>query len=87
MPTASTVEEQRIARTFSTDLDIARAAKLQPIVAIARSLGIEDNELDLYGSYKAKISLNVLDRLGYHPDGKLPLSPQSRQRRWVRAKR
>jgi formate--tetrahydrofolate ligase len=53
------------------DLDIARAAPLKPIAEVARSLGIEEDELELYGQYKAKVSLDVLQRLKDRPDGKL----------------
>jgi formate--tetrahydrofolate ligase len=54
-----------------SSLEIARAAVLQPIQRIAAKLGIEDDELELYGRYKAKISLSVLDRLNDRPRGKL----------------
>ena len=54
-----------------SDLEIARAARLKPVTDIARSLGIENDELELYGRYKAKISLDVLQRLKDSPDGKL----------------
>ena len=53
-----------------SDLEIAQAAKMKPIVEIADSLGIEDEELELYGKYKAKVSLDVLERLKDKPDGK-----------------
>ena len=71
MPAGSALEEERIATAFPTDLEIARAAQLRPIVEIARSLGIEESELELYGRYKAKIHLSVLDRLRQRTDGKL----------------
>lgn len=56
-----------------SDLEIAQAAKLRPITDVAQDLGIEPDELDLYGRYKAKVSLSVLDRLAGVPDGKLVL--------------
>jgi formyltetrahydrofolate synthetase len=70
MPTEFVVEEERKAR-FPTDLEIARAAHLKPITEIAAALGIEESELELYGRTKAKITLDVLERLADRPDGKL----------------
>ncbi len=55
---------------MKSSLDIARAAKLRPIVEVARELGLHDNELDLYGTYKAKIQPGALARLHDRPDGK-----------------
>ena len=57
--------------TIPCDLDIARAAHLKPITEIARGLAIEEDELELYGRYKSKISLDLLDRLKDAPNGKL----------------
>jgi len=53
------------------DLDIARAARLKPITEVAKALGIGDDDLELYGRYKAKISLDVLQRKKDSPNGKL----------------
>ena len=53
------------------DLDIARAARLEPIAEVARTLGIGEDELELYGRYKAKVSLDLLQRHKDRPDGKL----------------
>ena len=55
---------------FKSDLEIAQAADLQPIVEIARDLGIED-QIEQYGHYKAKIGLDVMN--SNRPDGKLVL--------------
>ncbi len=63
-------EAQVIAR-FPSDLEIAQAAELTPISAIAESAGIAPQELELFGSYKAKVTLGVLDRLKDCRDGKL----------------
>ncbi len=52
------------------DIDIAQAATLKPIRQVAEEMGLEENELELYGDYKAKIKLEVLDRLADAPDGK-----------------
>ena len=58
---------------LKTDVQIAQEAKMLPISEIAGSLGIKEDELDLYGKYKAKVSLDVLERLEDKPDGKLIL--------------
>jgi len=58
---------------MSTDIEIAQQAKLQPIVDIAKGLGIREEELEAYGRYKAKVSLDVLDRLKGGKDGRLVL--------------
>jgi formate--tetrahydrofolate ligase len=55
---------------MKSDLEIAQAATLLPIVEVARRLGLSEDDLDLYGKYKAKIHLDVLDRLAGRPDGK-----------------
>ncbi len=52
------------------DIDIAQAATLKPIRQVAEEMGLEESELELYGDYKAKIKLEVLDRLADAPDGK-----------------
>ena len=52
------------------DLQIAQEAKLKPITEIAASIGIKEDELDLYGKYKAKISPDILNRLQDRPQGK-----------------
>ncbi|ABW19663.1 formate--tetrahydrofolate ligase [Alkaliphilus oremlandii] len=58
---------------MKTDVQIAQEAKMLPIADIAAGLGIQDDELELYGKYKAKVSLDVFDRLKDKPDGKLIL--------------
>lgn len=54
-----------------SDLEIARAHRMTPITEIARGIGLDDDEIELYGRYKAKIGLSALDRLRDRPDGKL----------------
>ena len=56
-------EEERI-RHMATEQDI------QPILEIADSIGLVPDDLDLYGKYKAKVHLDVLDRLADRPQGK-----------------
>ena len=55
------------------DVDIARNTELKKINEIALVAGIEDDELELYGKYKAKISLDAMTRLKDKKDGKLIL--------------
>ena len=57
-------------RSVPSDLEIAQAAKLKPITEIARQIGIKEDEIELYGKYKAKISLSILGRLKNKPQGK-----------------
>ncbi|MFH1009595.1 MAG: formate--tetrahydrofolate ligase [Candidatus Latescibacterota bacterium] len=53
-----------------SDLEIAQAAKMKPIREIAESLGLVEDDLDLYGKYKAKVHLDVLDKLKDRPNGR-----------------
>jgi formyltetrahydrofolate synthetase len=55
---------------FPTDLEIAQAAELKPILEIAAMLGLTEDDLDLYGKFKAKVHLDILERLADRPDGK-----------------
>lgn len=56
-----------------TDIEIARNAEIRPIREIAKNLGMEENDLELYGKYKAKISEEYLQKIQDRPDGKLVL--------------
>lgn len=56
-----------------SDLTIAQQATLLPIKQIADTLGLSEDDLDLYGKYKAKLSYDVLERVKTNPDGKLIL--------------
>jgi formate--tetrahydrofolate ligase len=58
---------------MTTDLAIARAAKLRPIAEIAANAGISADALDPYGRFKAKIRLDALPGLNQRPDGTLIL--------------
>ncbi len=58
---------------MKTDVQIAQEATMLPIVDIAAGLGIQEDELELYGKYKAKVSLDIFDRLKDKPNGKLIL--------------
>ncbi|HPK26419.1 MAG TPA: formate--tetrahydrofolate ligase [Anaerolineaceae bacterium] len=52
------------------DIEIAQAATLKPIAQVAEEAGLLPEEIELYGDYKAKIKLSVLERLADVPDGK-----------------
>ncbi len=54
-----------------SSLEIAQSATLRPISELAQDVGLLPDEVELYGRYKAKIDLSVLDRLADRPDGKL----------------
>ena len=58
---------------MKTDIEIAKEAKMLPITEIATVLGIEDDELELYGKYKAKINDAFLKRMADRKNGKLIL--------------
>jgi formate--tetrahydrofolate ligase len=56
---------------MKSSLEIAQEAVLKPIEQIAEEVGLEDEEFEPYGRYKAKIDLGVLDRLAETPNGKV----------------
>lgn len=56
-----------------SDIEIAQKAKCLPIKEIAKSLSIEEDDLELYGKYKAKLPLSLVDKYSDRPDGKLIL--------------
>lgn len=56
-----------------TDIEIARNAEIRPIREIAKALGMDEDDLELYGKYKAKISEEYLQKIQDRPDGKLVL--------------
>lgn len=58
---------------MKTDIEIAQEALLEPVIGIAGQLGLSDEDLELYGKYKAKISNSCLERIQDNPDGKLIL--------------
>jgi formyltetrahydrofolate synthetase len=53
-----------------SDIEIAQAGKLKPILQIADEVGLKPSELELFGPYKAKVHLSVRDRLAKRPNGK-----------------
>ena len=56
-----------------TDIQIAQSCKLKPINQIGEDLGIENDELELYGKYKAKLNNDLWERVKNKPNGKLVL--------------
>lgn len=58
---------------MKTDIEIAREAVLEPIVTVAGQLGMHDDDLELYGKYKAKITEEYIKSIQDAPDGKLIL--------------
>lgn len=52
------------------DIEVAQSAKLKPIIQVAEELGLQDDEIEFYGPYKAKVKLEVLERLKDVPNGK-----------------
>ena len=58
---------------MKSDVQIAQEVKLKPIIEIAKKLKLTEEDIDLYGKYKAKISLSVLEKLKSKKEGKLIL--------------
>lgn len=56
-----------------TDIEIARETKLRKIVEVANDLGIDEEDISLYGKYKCKIDNSVYDKISDRKDGKLIL--------------
>ncbi|ACA58686.1 formate--tetrahydrofolate ligase [Candidatus Desulforudis audaxviator] len=54
-----------------SDIEIAQRAKLKPIIEVARDLGLAEEDLELYGKYKAKVDNGLWERLRDRPPGKL----------------
>ncbi len=58
---------------MKTDIEIAQEAKMIPIKDVAATLGIAEDDLELYGKYKAKLGEELWDKIKDRPDGKLVL--------------
>jgi formate--tetrahydrofolate ligase len=56
-----------------SDIEIAQKAKMLPITEVAAKLGIQEEDIELYGRYKAKLSMGILNKLAKNPTGKLVL--------------
>jgi len=55
---------------LKSDIEIAQEAKMKPIIEIAESMGLKEDDIELYGKYKAKVKLEVLDRFKGKPNAK-----------------
>ncbi len=62
-----------VVSSMKSDIEIAQAARPRPITEIAGRAGLLEDELELYGRYKAKVLPAAFDRLRATPDGKLVL--------------
>jgi len=60
----------KFVRPTPSDIDIAQAAEIKPIIQVAEEVGILPEELELYGPFKAKVKLEILERLKDRLDGK-----------------
>ncbi len=58
---------------MKSDIQIAQEAKMEPIIDIAKKMGLSEDDIELYGKHKCKISLDVLNRNKDKKDGKLVL--------------
>lgn len=58
---------------MKTDVKIAQEAKMEPITKVAKKIGLENEDLELYGKHKSKISLNAFNKFKDKEDGKLIL--------------
>ena len=58
---------------MKNDIEIAQSAKMEPIINIAKKIGLGEDDIELYGQYKCKISLDAIKRLENNKDGKLVL--------------
>ena len=58
---------------MKSDIEIAQEAALAPVKEVAAVYGIREDDLELYGKYKAKITDELWDRIKDRPDGKLVL--------------
>lgn len=59
--------------SYKSDIEIAQSTELKPIYKIAEEAGIDNNYLELYGNYKAKVNYNLLEDLKNKKDGRLIL--------------
>lgn len=57
--------------SLPSNIEIAQSTELRPITEVAAKVSLCEDDLELYGKYKAKVNLNVLERVENHPDGRL----------------
>ena len=65
--------EERLVEMMKTDIQIAQESKMLPIKEVAKQIGIAEDDLELYGKYKAKLSSEFMSKLEEKKDGKLVL--------------
>jgi methylenetetrahydrofolate dehydrogenase (NADP+)/methenyltetrahydrofolate cyclohydrolase/formyltetrahydrofolate synthetase len=70
MPKQFVPTKLKLVRPVPSDIDIAQASDIKPILQVAEEVGILPEELELYGPYKAKVKLSILERLKDIPNGK-----------------
>lgn len=58
---------------MKNDIEIAQSAKMEPIINIAKKIGLGEDDIELYGKYKCKISLDAIKKLENNKNGKLVL--------------
>src|SRR5512136_1990777 len=58
---------------MKSDIEIAQQAQMKPILEIGQSIGLTEEDIELYGKYKGKVSLNTWERIKHQPSGKLVL--------------
>ncbi|HII4500157.1 TPA: formate--tetrahydrofolate ligase [Clostridium perfringens] len=58
---------------MKNDIEIAQSAKMEPIINIAKKIGLGEDDIELYGKYKCKISLDAIKKLENNKEGKLVL--------------
>ncbi len=70
MPKQFVPTQLKLVRLVPSDIDIAQASDIKPIALVAEEVGILPEELEFYGPYKAKVKLEILERLKDIPNGK-----------------
>ena len=58
---------------MKSDIEIAREAIMEPIITVAGRLGMTEDDIELYGKYKAKLTEEYMEKIQSSPDGKLIL--------------
>ena len=70
MPKQFVPTKLKLVRPVPSDINIAQASDIKPIAQVAKEVGILSGELEFYGPYKAKVKLEILERLKNIPNGK-----------------
>ena len=59
--------------SYLSDIEIAQRTQMEPITEVAKKLGIAEDDLELYGRYKAKVTFDLWEKIKGREDGKLIL--------------